>query len=149
MTIVDTRPNWDDYFLAITKVVASRADCTRAQHGAVIVDKDHRIVSTGYNGSPVGEPGCLTAGACPRGRLTAEELGHLAGGYDDPASPGFCTSIHAEANAIVYAGRNRTAGATIFITGAPCHGCSKLIRAAGITRVVYREKNGELVVSDL
>lgn len=133
-----SRPTWDDYYLAIARTVASRADCRRAQHGAVIVDPDHRVISFGYNGAPSGMPGCLE-GACPRGRLPYDALASLSGGYDDPASPGYCISVHAEANAIILAGRNRTAGATIYITGAPCHGCQKLIAAAGITRIVYSD----------
>jgi dCMP deaminase len=130
------RPSWDEYYLAIATTVSSRADCSRRQHGAVIVGPDRRPISFGYNGAPSGAPGCLE-GACPRGRLTYEELQSLAGGYDDPESPGFCISIHAEANAIVLAGRDRCAGATIYITGPPCHGCEKLIAAAGIARIVY------------
>lgn len=61
------RPNWDGYFLGVAEAVAVRADCTRRRIGAVIVDPDRRIVSTGYNGAPSGQPGCLSAGACPRG----------------------------------------------------------------------------------
>ena len=130
------RPSWDEYYLAIAKVVSTRADCRRRQHGAVIVSPDHRPVSFGYNGAPAGEPGCLE-GACVRGLLQYEELASLAGGYDDPGSAGYCISIHAEANAIVLAGRDRCKGSTIYVTGEPCHGCTKLIKAAGITRVVY------------
>ena len=47
------KPNWDEYFMEIAKVVKSRADCLRRRVGAVIV-KDFRIVSTGYNGTPIG-----------------------------------------------------------------------------------------------
>lgn len=133
-----TRPDWDEYYLSIAQAVATRADCTRARHGAVIVTPDHRPVSFGYNGAPSGHRGCLEGG-CPRGQLSTEELGHLAGGYDDPLSPGFCVSVHAEANAIILAGRNATKGATIYVTGKPCHGCEKLIAAAGIARTVYSE----------
>ena len=135
------RPDWDDYYLSIARVVATRADCRRRQHGAVIVSADHRPVSFGYNGAPSGHAGCLE-GACPRGRLSQEELQSLAGGYDDPASVGFCISVHAEANAILLAGRNACKGASIYITGEPCHGCRKLIHAAGIARVVWPGSDG-------
>lgn len=131
-----TRPGWDDYYLAIAQTVASRADCSRARHGAVIVDPERRVVSFGYNGAPAGMPGCLE-GACPRGRLPYGDLGARAGGYDDPTAAGYCIAVHAEANAIILAGRRATAGATIYITGEPCHGCRKLIAAAGIARVIY------------
>lgn len=123
-----TRPDWNSYFLAIAKTVATRADCRRAQHGAVIV-KDKRIVSTGYNGSPAGGPSCL-AGECPRGLLSADDLPHLTADYSN------CVAVHAESNAIAYANREDTRGATIYITGKPCDMCGKLIAAAGIIRVV-------------
>lgn len=138
------RPSWDDYYLAIARAVAGRADCSRAQHGAVIVDEDRRVVSFGYNGAPAGLPGCLE-GACPRGQLAYTDMGARAGGYDDPASPGYCIAVHAEANAIILAGRRATAGGTIYITGEPCHGCRKLIAAAGITRIVYAGRHPGLV----
>lgn len=47
--------------------MATRADCTRRKVGAVILDTELRVVSTGYNGSYPGGPSCL-AGDCPRGR---------------------------------------------------------------------------------
>src|SRR3984957_11565582 len=57
------RPSWDQYFMTITRVVAERSTCLRAQVGAVIV-RDRSILATGYNGSPAGlvpctEVGCL------------------------------------------------------------------------------------------
>jgi dCMP deaminase len=120
------RPSWDDYFLVIAQAVARRADCTRAQHGAVIV-KDRRIVSTGYNGSPVGGASCLK-GECPRGLLSKEQLAPNTADYSN------CIALHAEQNAIAYA---RERGDTIYITGAPCDMCSKLIKAAGIETVIH------------
>lgn len=141
--VTQHRPDWDTYYLDIADTVATRADCRRARHGAVIVDEDHRVVSFGYNGAPAGQPGCLE-GACPRGLLTQSQLASLSGGYDDPATPGYCISVHAEANAIMLAGRNRTVGATIYITGEPCHGCRKLIAAAGLTRALWRDGSGTI-----
>lgn len=123
------RPSWDEYFLAIAQVVATRADCRRARHGAVIV-KNHRIVATGYNGGPSGGRSCL-AGQCPRGLLSKEELPSNHADYSN------CIALHAEANAIAYAHGSATAGATIYITGPPCDMCAKLIRAAGIGTVVH------------
>lgn len=128
------RPSWDEYFSAIAGVVATRADCTRAQHGAVIV-RDHRIVATGYNGAPAGQPGCATSSACPRGRTSAAVKPHLAPDYTD------CIAVHAEANALLYADRDKTEGAILYITGEPCVGCKKLIAGAGIEKVVIAARS--------
>jgi dCMP deaminase len=121
------RPDWDSYFIEVAHVISTRADCVRRKVGAVVVDRDHRIVSTGYNGAPSGQPGCLTKGACPRGRSTIE-----------PYAPyeGNCIAVHAELNAILYARRDLR-GCTIYITCEPCQQCRQLLLAAGIERVVY------------
>ena len=130
------RPDWDTYYLSIALVVSSRADCSRTKHGAVIVSEDHRPIAFGYNGAPSGHTGCLE-GACPRGTLNKTQMASLTGGYDDPDSAGYCIAVHAEANAILLAGRDRCKEATIYVTGEPCHGCRKLIAASGITRIVF------------
>lgn len=122
-----SRPSWDEYFLNLAKAVSERADCTRRKVGAVIVSTDHRVVEVGYNGAPSGEPGCLS-GACPRGLLSFDER-PAYGTYED------CIAIHAEANAIVLAGRTARYG-TIYVTDWPCDGCFRLIRAVGIVRIV-------------
>lgn len=124
------RPDWDTYFLNIAQAVSARADCRRAQHGAVVVDDHRRIVATGYNGSPPGGPSCL-AGECPRGAKTQAELAHNSPDYSD------CVASHAESNAIVFASVADLRGATIYVTGEPCQGCWKSIQAAGLERVVY------------
>lgn len=148
------RLGWDDYFLGIATAVAARADCTRSLVGALIV-KDNQIVQPGYNGAPPGMPGCLTDGACPRGRhfqvdellyggqracfcgayWPCEDAAEPGSGYD--SGPGVCIAVHAEANAIIRAGRDRCVGATIYVTRKPCDGCFRLILAAGIVRVIW------------
>lgn len=127
------RPDWDTYFLDIARAVAARADCTRRLVGAVIVDQQHRIVATGYNGAPAGAPGCLTAGACPRGQQGFDAV-PPGSSYD--TGPSSCIAVHAEANALLYADGHRTRGATLYVTSEPCDGCARLIAGAGITRVV-------------
>jgi dCMP deaminase len=131
-----TRPNWAEYFLDIAKAVSARADCTRRQVGCVIVDEDHRILATGYNGSYPGGPSCLM-GACPRGRKTYQEQPGLVGSYDD------CVATHAEANALLFA-RASCKGATVYLTDPPCKGCQKLLRSAGVNMVIWRDENGEV-----
>jgi dCMP deaminase len=128
------RPDWDAYFLGIAQAVSVRADCSRRQIGAVIV-KANRIVATGYNGAPSGAPGCLTDDACPRAHLE----GRTDQGVDYDAGPGSCIAIHAEANALLYASRDKCEGATLYVTSdlGPCPGCVKLIAGAGIVRVVF------------
>ena len=126
----------DTYGLTVARAVAARADCTRRQVGAVIMDGEGRIVSTGYNGAPAGEPGCASAGACPRGRLSYDEHPH---GVAYESGESRCIAVHAEANAVIYAGRERTKGCTIYVTDEPCYLCALVIKAAGIVRVVTPE----------
>ena len=132
-TTGDPRPSWDAYFLDIARVVATRADCTRRQAGAVIV-VENRIISTGYNGAPAGDPGCLSAGACPRGQLTYEEL-KAHSSYDEGL--GYCVATHAEVNALLHAGQS-CRGATLYVVpGRPCVGCWRSMKSAGLVRVVW------------
>jgi dCMP deaminase len=122
------RPGWDEYFLGIAAAVARRADCTRRQVGAVVV-AGRRIVACGYNGAPAGQPGC-TEGACPRGKSGVPP----GSSYD--TGPGTCIAVHAEANALLYAGHGQCRDAVLYVTHQPCDGCRRLIGGAGITRVV-------------
>ncbi len=123
----DTRPDWDTYFMSIAKVVAMRANCSRRKVAAVIV-ADHRIISTGYNGTPRGIRNCFDGG-CPR----------CSGKVASGASLEECVCVHAEQNAICQAAYYgiRLAGATIYVTLTPCLTCAKMIINAGIREVVY------------
>jgi dCMP deaminase len=115
------RSDWDEYFMEIARVVASRATCDRKHVGAVIV-RDRTILSTGYNGSIRGLPHC-------------DEVGHMM-------ENGHCVAtIHAETNAILQAAKNGVAidGADIYITASPCWPCFKMIANAGIRRIVFGE----------
>ncbi len=115
--------------MQVADAISHRSRCSRAQIGAVVVSKDQRISSTGYNGPaslfPT-EDECMSW--CPR----AQGLTTLDNTYDS------CPSIHAEANALLYVDRSRVEGGTIYITDAACYQCAKLISNSGITRVVMR-----------
>ncbi len=118
---MDTRVSWDEYFMNIARVVATRATCDRKHVGAVIV-RDRFILATGYNGSIPGLPHC-------------DEVGHLM-------EEGHCVrTVHAEANTIIQAAKNGVAieGATIYTTASPCWPCFKLIGNSGCRRIVFGE----------
>lgn len=125
----DSRPDWDNYFLGIANAVSKRGDCTRSQVGAVLVGPDHRIISTGYNGTMPNVSGCLDGG-CPRGRFSYESLPS----NDDYSN---CIAIHAERNAIIYSDPSKRSGTTLYVTRRPCVLCKELLLAEGVTRVVW------------
>jgi len=115
------RASWDEYFMNIARVVASRSTCDRKFVGAVIV-RDKTILSTGYNGSIRGMPHCT-------------EVGHMM-------EDNHCVAtIHAESNAILQAATNGVSidRASIYVTASPCCSCFKHVTNAGIRRVIYGE----------
>lgn len=128
------RSTIDEYGILLARAVAFRADCTRRRVGAVIIDEFRRIVGTGYNGAPPGQPGCLTAGACPRGRMSKTEVAPLSS-YD--TGVGACIANHAEANAIMFSQPADRRGATIYCTDAPCDGCKRIMNGSGLARAVF------------
>ncbi len=129
--MVEHRPTWDEYFIAITKQVATRATCLRRKVGAIIV-KDKRILTTGYNGAPRGVKSCLEIGKCMR-----QELGVPSGQRHE-----ICRALHAEQNAIIQAAYHgvQIAGSDIYSTTQPCVLCAKMLINAGIKKIYYYEE---------
>lgn len=137
------RPSFEDYFFELADLTATRADCTRRKVGAVLVGPSKRIVATGYNGAPAGIPGCATANACPRGRLSHAELPRDAP-YD--AQGQVCLADHAERNAVtrflelmVELGVPRDVAldylkrCTLYVSDTPCPQCSALLEAVEVS----------------
>lgn len=135
-----SRPNWGEYFMDVAEACARRADCTRRRVGAVIVDIHKRIIATGYNGAPSGEPGCLTDGACPRWQSNVEP----GSSYD--TGEGACIAIHAEQNALLHSNLDARRGGTMYVTALPCDGCFRMLKASGLSRIVF--PNGELMIRE-
>jgi dCMP deaminase len=121
------RPSWDEYFMSIARVVASRSNCVKRKVGAVIA-RDRRIISTGYNGTPRGVRNC-NEGGCPRCNAFAKQ----------GASLDECLCSHGEENAITQAAYHGVSlrGASIYTTFSPCLICTKMIINAGLAEVVY------------
>ena len=115
------RIGWNEYFLNIARLAATRSTCSRKHVGAMIV-RDRTILSTGYNGSIRGMPHC-------------DDVGHVMEG-------GHCiATIHAETNAILQAAKNgvNIGGAELYTTASPCWNCFKMVANAGIRRIYYGE----------
>jgi dCMP deaminase len=125
------RPGWDEYFMQIARTVATRATCPRASVGAVLV-REHRILTTGYNGAPRGVAHCTEAGCIM-------------------ANDHCLRATHAEANAIVQGALHGVSveGATAYCTHQPCVNCSKLFISAGIVRIVYEQPYPDRVAAEL
>ena len=121
------RPTWDEYFMEITRVVATRSACMRRNVGAIIV-KDKRVLSTGYNGAPKGLAHCETVG-CVR-----HEMNTPSGQRHE-----LCRGLHAEQNAIIQAAWDgvKIQDSTLYCTHQPCVICVKMMINAGIKRVVF------------
>lgn len=121
------RPNWDEYFMNIAKVVASRSNCMKRKVAAIIV-RDKRVISTGYNGTPRGTRNC-NEGGCPR----CNNLAASGTNLED------CLCSHGEENAIVQASYHGVSlkDAIIYSTFAPCLMCAKMIINSGIREVIF------------
>ncbi len=121
---------WDKRFMELTETVGGWASCHRRKVGAVIV-RDHRVMTTGYNGAPAGIKSCIERGECLR-----EKLNIPSGTQHE-----LCYAAHAEQNAIIQAAKCgiNINGSTLYCTHQPCVICAKMIINAGISRVVYKE----------
>lgn len=130
------RPGWDEYFMSIARMVASRSNCVKRKVGAVIA-RDRRIISTGYNGTPRGVRNC-NEGGCPRCNAFAPGGTRL----DE------CLCSHGEENAITQSAYHGVSvrGGTIYSTFCPCLTCTKMIINAGLVEVVY---NAEYPLGDV
>lgn len=115
--------SWNQFFMGIAKLAAARSKDPSTQVGACIVDKDNRILSIGYNGTPNGFDDDIFPWA-------------REGEETETKYPYVC---HAEMNAILnYRGsRKDFKDATVYVDLFPCHECAKLIVQSGITHVVY------------
>ena len=127
-TLIDEqeeRLSWDEYFMSVALLISARSSCNRLHVGCVLV-KDNRIIASGYNGFLPGQPHTSVI------RYNHEQA-----------------TVHAEQNAIAdCAARGvSVAGATAYITHNPCINCAKILAAAGIKQIKYKNdyKKDEII----
>lgn len=124
---MSSRPSYDEYFMEMAYLAASRSTCLRRKVGAVLVKEKH-VLSTGYNGPPKGLKHCNETG-CLR-----EEL-HVPSGERHE----ICRGLHAEQNAIIQAAVFGVSikNSVIYVTNTPCVVCAKMLINAGVKEIIY------------
>ena len=110
---------WDEFFMGVARLAAKRSKDPNTQVGACIVDENNVILSTGYNGFPVG----CSDDVFPWDREGEETK--------------YPYVVHAELNAILNASGKSLRGAKIYVDLFPCNECAKAIIQSGIKEVVY------------
>ncbi len=129
-----------NYYLDLAEMVAQRCTCLRRHYGAVIVKNDE-VISTGYVGAPRGRKNCTDIGECIRKKM----------GVPRGERYELCRSVHAEANAIISASRDKMIGSSMYLIGIEvdtgdyirnansCSMCKRLIINAGIKKMYIRD----------
>ena len=139
-----------NYYLDLADVVSKRGTCLRRRYGAVIVNNDE-VISTGYVGAPRGRKNCSDIGFCIRQKLNIPRGER----YE------LCRSVHAEANAIISAEREKMIGSTLYLSGREvstgeyvensnsCSMCKRMIINAGISKVIVRDTENTYRIVDV
>ena len=126
----EERPNYDEYFMEMARIVSKRSTCLRRKVGAILV-KNRHILSTGYNGAPKGLKHCSEVG-CLREQLKV------------PSGVRFevCRGFYAEQNAIIQAAVFGVPikDSILYCTNTPCVVCIKMLINAGVKEIVYSGK---------
>lgn len=115
--------SWDEYFMSVAALSAMRSKDPNTQVGACIVNKEKKIVGTGYNGFPLG---------CSDDQLPWDRTGDVL----DTKYPYVC---HAELNAILNSISRDLSGCTLYVVLFPCNECAKAIIQSGIKKIIYKE----------
>ena len=114
---------WDEYFMGIALLSAERSKDPSTQVGACIVSENNKILSTGYNGMPIG---------CNDDEMPWEREAEKP---NDTKYPFVC---HAELNAILNSpSLMNNKNAKIYVALFPCKECAKAIIQSGIKEIIY------------
>ena len=114
--------SWDEYFMGIAMLSGMRSKDPNTQVGACIVDPEHKILSMGYNGFPLG--------------CSDDEFPWVREG-ENPLKTKYVYTVHSELNAILNFRGGSLEGAKLYVSLFPCNECAKAIIQSGIKRIVY------------
>lgn len=123
--LVAIRPSWDVYFMNIAIAVSLRSNCMKSRVGCVLV-KENRIISTGYNGTAINMPNCYENG-CKR----------CNAGVNCTLGLDYCLCLHAEENSLLFLGKERSKGCSLYVTRFPCQLCCRKIVQMELKEVIF------------
>jgi len=114
-------PSWHTYFMKQVYLVAEKSKDPRTKIGAVLV-KDNRVISTGYNGFPIG-------------------VNDLEERYVNRETK-YKFIVHSEHNAILSCARFGVSSlnSTLYTNAYPCNDCMKAIIQGGIIKIIIHKQ---------
>lgn len=114
-----------EVFMEMAVVLSQLSTCSRRKVGAILVDANHHIIGSGYNGVPKKLPHCTDI---------------QCGGENFPSGQGLdvCQAIHAEQNALMQCPDVMKID-RIYVTTFPCTHCIKMLLNTGCKSIYYRE----------
>ena len=113
--------SWDEYFMGVAMLASRRSKDPNTQVGACIVSGDNIILSTGYNGFPIG---------CSDDEYPWDREG-------EEGQTKYPYVVHAELNAILNAHGRDLQGSRLYVALFPCNECAKAIIQSGVKEVLY------------
>ena len=141
--------NWDEYFMRMVYLVASKSKDPRTQVGAVVVNDDRQVLTTGYNGicrgvldpADVNRNTFVRVGSCGFMPLFESDEDYQTIRRREESPEKYLWYEHAERNSIFQAARIGVSlmGATMYTQGIPCCDCGRGIIQAGIKKVVVHK----------
>ena len=120
------RLSQEEYFLGMAVLASLRGTCQRRQVGAILIDRNNYVISTGRNGNPSGVEHCNLYG-CKGTNFSSGE------GLDQ------CEAIHAEINAIAHC-RDPNKIYKAYTTVSPCIHCIKALLATPCQEIIFLEE---------
>ena len=114
--------SWEEYFMGLAILSSQRSKDPSSQVGACIVNSNNKIISTGYNGAPIGFDDDL------------DMKWEREGTFIDTKYAYVC---HSELNAILNA-RSSVCDCILYVTLFPCNECAKAIIQSGIKEIIYK-----------
>lgn len=122
---MDIRASKHDTFLRMAVILSEQSTCVRRKVGAILIDKHHHIVGSGYNGVAAGMRHCIEKPCF---------------GAMSPSGTNLdaCEAIHAEQNALMQC-HDVHKIVNAYVTTMPCMHCIKMLLNTSCTTIYYRE----------